>query len=375
MSHVVPTKESEPARVRTGYEKVIAHRTRMPFAYSAVEDGIIEEINEAISMVKIRYKSGLVHCVHYGEDYVSNSGGGFYTTQKIIINGYSQGDPVKRGDVILYNPNFFTKDPYSTQVNWNVGVLANIAFLESDGTMEDGSTICRSLSDKLEINPVHIRTMTLTKSTTVHQIAAPGTDVLSTDVLITFDESEIPEGMQDKADKELIAMLGKLNRATPKAKFTGRVVRIDAYYKCDIADMSASMQSVVKMANKLKKARADFAKGSGTSPSYMPPTKIVGSDRLGNEILDDDSVVLKFYIQQDIGMNAGDKIVFDSSLKSVCAKVLDNNIKTYDGQTEAEGMMSYRSIQARIILSPLLTGAATTVLEKLEKDILDMYFD
>ena len=372
-SHVLPTKKSNVSRVRSGYEKVIAHRTRMPFAYSAEQDGRIEEIDEAIGMVKIRYKDGSIHCINYGVEYDKNGGGGFYTTQKITINNFKVGDKFNRGDIIVYNPDFFTKDPYSKQVDMNIGVLADIAFMESDGTIEDGSTIAKSLSDDLEINPCHVRTLTLTRDTTVHKFANIGTKVLSTDPIIIFDESVIPETMGNM-DDEMISILGKLNRATPKAKFTGTIVQIDAYYKCKLEEMSPSIQKIVKLAGSLKNARYKFAKGTDSTNNYLPSTKVVGTDRLGTDVLDDEHVIFKFYIKQDMGMNAGDKIVFDSSLKSVCGGVVDHDIQVEDGSVQVKGLMSYRSINARIIMSPLLVGCATKVLERTEEQILDMYF-
>ena len=372
-SHVLPTKKSNVSRVRSGYEKVIAHRTRMPFAYSAEQDGRIEEIDEAIGMVKIRYKDGSIHCINYGVEYDKNGGGGFYTTQKITINNFKVGDKFNRGDIIVYNPDFFTKDPYSKQVDMNIGVLADIAFMESDGTIEDGSTITKSLSDDLEINPCHVRTLTLTRDTTVHKFANIGTKVLSTDPIIIFDESVIPETMGNM-DDEMISILGKLNRATPKAKFTGTIVQIDAYYKCRLEEMSPSIQKIVKLAGSLKNARYKFAKGTDSTNNYLPSTKVVGTDRLGTDVLDDEHVIFKFYIKQDMGMNAGDKIVFDSSLKSVCGGVVDHDIQVEDGSVQVKGLMSYRSINARIIMSPLLVGCATKVLERTEEQILDMYF-
>ena len=42
-------------RVRTGYEKVIAHRTSETFACPAVKDGTVVEIDDNLKLVKIRY--------------------------------------------------------------------------------------------------------------------------------------------------------------------------------------------------------------------------------------------------------------------------------------------------------------------------------
>ena len=374
-SAVMPTKKSEVSRIRTGYEEIIAHRTHMPFAYVAKHDGVIVDIDTDLKMIKLQYKDNSTYSVHYGEEYTSNSGSGFYTTQKIVVNNWKIGDRFKKGDVICYNPEFFTPDPFSKQVAWNIGVLANVAFLECDGTLEDSSVVSKRLGDDLEIAPVHVRTITISKKSTIHKYIPVGVECSSLDNLIVFDESALEENLLNTEDDELANMLADLNHSTPKAKYDGVVVKIETFFRCDLNEMSPSLQKLVKVCNKDKNAKAEFASDSKNNYKYQKLNKITQSDRLGNIDLTDDVVVLKFYIQQHHGMHAGDKIVYDSSLKSVCARVLEEPILSEDKSVEVDALMSYRSINARLIMSPILVGAATRVMEKLESDILDMYFD
>lgn len=374
-SAVMPTKKSEVSRIRTGYEEIIAHRTHMPFAYVAKHDGVIVDIDTDLKMIKLQYKDNSTYSVHYGEEYTSNSGSGFYTTQKIVVNNWKVGDRFKKGDVICYNPEFFTPDPFSKQVAWNIGVLANVAFLECDGTLEDSSVVSKRLGDDLEIAPVHVRTITISKKSTIHKYIPVGVECSSLDNLIVFDESALEENLLNTEDDELANMLADLNHSTPKAKYDGVVVKIETFFRCDLNEMSPSLQKLVKVCNKDKNAKAEFASDSKNNYKYQKLNKITQSDRLGNIDLTDDVVVLKFYIQQHHGMHAGDKIVYDSSLKSVCARVLEEPILSEDKSVEVDALMSYRSINARLIMSPILVGAATRVIEKLESDILDIYFD
>jgi hypothetical protein len=72
-------------------------------------------------------------------------------------------------------------------------------------------------------------------------------------------------------------------------------------------------------------------------------------------------------------MNAGDKMIFGNQLKSVVSKVAVEPMVTEDG-TVVEALTSGRGILQRIILSPGLMGTANAVLEKLEKDVLEMWF-
>lgn len=113
LPHYVPTRESDVGLVRTGYEQVVAHRVTLPFSYAAQDNGTILKMDDTTKTMVIAYRNGTKHAVHYGEDYTNNGGGGFYITQKIAVNkGFKEGSSVKKGDVILYNSEFFTPDPY-----------------------------------------------------------------------------------------------------------------------------------------------------------------------------------------------------------------------------------------------------------------------
>jgi hypothetical protein len=53
----VPSQFSETNRVRTGYETVVAHRTGETFACIAKRDGVVEDVNDKLGLIKIRYHS------------------------------------------------------------------------------------------------------------------------------------------------------------------------------------------------------------------------------------------------------------------------------------------------------------------------------
>ena len=373
MSQYVATKKSDVCRIRTGYEKILAHRTTLPFAYSAEDDGKLLDINNASELIKIEYKDGRKICLHYGQDYSNNSGQGFYATQNIKLNDLKAGKTFKKGDVLVYNEDYFTADPYSSQVNWNMGTLANVAIMETDDTMEDSSAICRSLSSKLEFEPVHIRMLNLTKDTTVHQIADIGTEVAASDKLITFDESSVGELEAQGMDTTTIELLNKMNKATPKAKHSGKVVRIELFYKCPVEEMSESMQILIKKYNGVKNKKAKYAKSCDNSGEYLPIEPITSTNRLGNDILDQDNVLIKFYIQDTLDALRGDKIVVGSSLKSVIAKVYeDNDIVTEEG-LPIDVSFSCLSITNRIINTPVLIGMTNKILDDLESEVLKIW--
>ena len=374
LSHYLPTIKGHVSRVRTGYEKVVAHRTRPPFAYAAEEDGTIESIDNDAQVLVVKYKSGKSTAVKFGEEYTNNGGGGFYCTQNIAVNNFKAGDKVKRGDVIVYNDRFFTPDPFSKQVDWNIGVLTNVVLIDNDGTHEDGSVISEHVAEDLEFDPVHVRDIILTKGTNVHKYAAVGTKVLNTDPLLIFDQSAITDDMFGKLDEESVDLLTKLNRKTPRAKFSGKIVKIDIFYKCPATELSDSLKGLVGVVYKEKNKQHKAAAGTHNAEDFVPDLQIKYTDRLGMVDLDNDTVIIRFYIQQNMSMNAGDKIEFDSSLKSVATKISKPRWETEDGSVICDALFSSIGISNRIVASPIITGIANRILEKLQSDVVKMYF-
>ena len=364
----------KPSRTRTGYEKVVAHKTRPPFAYPAKQDGVIEEVDEKLGIVKIKYADGETVCLNIGEEFTNNCSNGFWVDQPVAINGFKKGDKFKKDDIIIYNKSYFTPDPYSKQVDWNIGVPAMVALLDNGGTIEDASILTQPLCDRMTFNPIHVKEITLTTSTNVHKIATVGTKVLSTDALMIFDESVIPDSMAgDDVDEELAEMLSSLNRATPKAGHSGEIVKIDVMYKTELRNMSKSLQTIVKSITRDKNERAKMASESSNSKDYPPSQPLYATDKIGIIDLTEETIIFRFYIKQTKGMRMGDKLFFDSSLKSTCSRVYDDYIMTEDGSIKVEACTSGRGILARLITSPFLTGLSNEILEKCEKNILDIW--
>lgn len=366
----------EPYRVRTSYEQVVAHRAKLPFAYAAQEDGVVEKIDSETQVMRIHYpKSNTTVAIDYGDMYTKNGGGGFYCTQNIIINGYKEKDKFKKGDVLIYNEKFFTPDVYTKQVEWCLGVSANVACVEFGVTYEDGNAISMSLADKLAFNPVHVRDIVISRTTNIHEYADVGKAVINTDPILIFDQSTMSDDMFGNVDEETTTMLSKLNRQTPKAKYTGRIVRIEAYHRCDMADMSKSLKSLCNKLYKAKEARAKVASTAVNSKSFTAYPKLTETTRIGMTDLDDDTVILRFYIQQDMPCSGGDKIEFGGPFKSVCSKVQTEDWEVEDGSVKVQALFSSLGIQNRICMSPLVTGMAARICEKVEQDILEMYFN
>ena len=373
-SAVVPMNGSEVSRLRTGFEEVIAHLTRPPFAYAAGDDGTVESIDQGTGIMVVRYKNGVRQAVQFGPQYTNNSANGFFVNQEVVINGFKVGDKFKKDDILTYNQQFFQADPYSKNtVRYRTGTMANVAILDNGGTIEDASILTQPLCDKMIFNPVHENTITITTDTVVRKFAHIGEDVNSTDPLMVFDESPFTPGKED--DPEIIAELEKLNTASPKAGHTGQVVKIEAYYKAPLSQMTKSLQELIKHATAKKNAQSVAASRANNSQEYLKSEPLVNVDKIGGIIdLTPTTVVLKFYIKQNKGMGVGDKLFFCNNLKSVCSQVYPDYIEVEDGSMKVEAATSARGVLNRLICSPFITGITNNVLKTLEDQVLQIWY-
>ena len=72
-------------------------------------------------------------------------------------------------------------------------------------------------------------------------------------------------------------------------------------------------------------------------------------------------------------MSGGDKIEFDSSLKSVCTGVEEPWV-VEDGSMQCDAWFSAIGINNRIIISPIITGIGNRCVEEIEKNIEGFLF-
>jgi len=243
--------------------------------------------------------------------------------------------------------------------------------MDNGGTIEDASILTQPLCDRMVFNPVHVKQIEITKDTNIHAFADIGSQVVSTEPVIVFDQSAMSFG-DSESDPELMQILSDMNKSAPKAEYSGEIVQIDALYKCPISSMSPSLQKIVKKVAAIKNARADKAEGCSNSSAFQHSVPLEATDKVGIIDLTPETVILRFYIRQNKGMSPGDKLFFDSSLKSVCSTVYPETIKTEDGQ-DVEACTSCRGVLARLITSPFTTGLANGILEKTENDVLAIW--
>lgn len=372
LSHTMPTEYADVSRVRTGFEKVIAHRSSDIFALTAKQDGIVVDVNDKLKLIKIRYTDGTTKV--FSSDTQIGYCSDITTEQEQVVT-VKKGDKFKKGDVLRYNPKFFA--PNSTlprQVDYKTGLTCTVALVDNSTTFEDSNVITEEVGKKLSIRPIEIRDIAVDKNTLVHHCVAVGDTVNVTDPLMIFEDASVVDLTTVTADEYALEYLAKLNRHAPKAGSAGEIVKIETYHGCDVSDMHETLANIVRKTSREKNAAAKYASGSASEERFIPQTKLPLESKFKGFTITNDTVIVRFLIRETVSSGVGDKIVIDSSLKTVSCKQVKRLSETESG-VPVDIHFSAISISKRIVNSPIIVGMLERVLEYTEQKMINLYFD
>lgn len=374
MGHMIPTTYLDKSRVRTGYERVIAQYCGRKFSGVAAKDGKVTKIDAAAKTIEVTYNDGTVDVFAYGEDYTEHES--VCITTNLVCN-VSERQTVKAGDIICYDKSFFTQDPITNQVDFSIGVTANTVLMETDVDLEDACAMSKRLSEKLTIVPTNTRVISLPCNSIIHKCVKVGDTVAHTDNLLIFEEDYSINGSTEldnfKGDEDTLNLLGELNRKTPESKYAGEIVRIDALYGCHPGDMHPSLQKVVREALSQTIRRARNASDTSAADDFPMPKPIPVGTKVKGVTFDDKTVMLVFYIQEKQSTQVGDKCVLGLQLKHTVSSIMQCPQYTGDGE-EIDVIFSADAVGRRIVLSATFLGITNRIMEKLENNIVNMYF-
>lgn len=315
------------------------------FAGIAEQDGVVTAINDKTKIIEVKYKDGTKDIFPYGNIYVAFEG--FHVDQD-VVNLVKPGQKIKKGEVLTYNKGYFTYDKYSGQLDYSTGVIATVAIMEMDVALEDSNLISRRMSDKLQMFPVNTRVVTLSKKSLIHQCATVGQHIQNTDSLMVFEEQEVEKG-QITNDEETLALLSDLNRSTPTAKFTGKIVKIQALAGCPIEEMSPTLGSIFKKCVEIQNLQSRQAKGTDSENDYPPNGVLPKGTKYKGVTFDEDTVCLIFYIQETMGIGNGDKVIFCNQVKSTVSDLMPQPYYSASG-IEIDALFSASGINSTCAL-------------------------
>lgn len=343
------TTNSEGAQLiptRTGYEYVMPWRVSDLYATIAREEGTVVRLTE--KAIAVKYKSGQEVTVELGKRDGKWAG-------KIIphnvITELKEGQKVKEGTPIAYNPMFFVQDKLSGQLAYKTGLLARIALVEDEFTNEDSSEIHSSLAGRLLTKNCEVRQIEIPFDKDILELLKVGTQVDYNTPLCIL-RNNLSNALDSYASTSHEA-LKDVSSSTPRAKHTGVITKIDAVYVGDYENMSPSLQTLVGNTDKelYKKAR-DLGKERVTG--QMKP-----GSRHNGKILNPNAVMLEVTIDINQDMGVGSKLVYGHQMKSVVSGVFHEEFTTQDG-VPYHGKFSYTSYIKRIVESTLVAGICNT---------------
>ena len=209
-----------------------------------------------------------------------------------------------------------------------------------------------------------VKNVVISFDQSVHKLIKEGTNVESEDILCIIEDAVTANS--DLFNNESLDTLRILSSQTPQAKSKGIIERIEVFYHGDKEDMSESLRDLV-IASDQKIGKRNRAIGKRAF------TGSVDEDfRIDGEPLALDTANIRFYITGDQPAGAGDKGVFCNQMKTVFGRIYDNKVLTETGK-EIDAIFGYKSIQDRIVLSPLLIGTTTTLLDIIGKKAVSIY--
>lgn len=354
---MIPVQGYRASPLRTGYELYIAQRTGPLFSSVAKYDAKVAEVSA--EHIKVVYQGeGLEvkeETFKLGRQY------GVMTGTMIphdLVTDFAVGDSVKAGTVVCWNTGFFERDFLNpTQVAWKMGILTWVVLWESADTFEDSNAIAPELSSALTTNTCQIRELTLDFTQAIRNLVEIGQDVGVHDVLCYIEDSITADSKLFTDDT--LDTLQAFARNAPKAKSAGRIGKIEVFYNGDVEDMSESIRALVSVADR-KRAKESRLHGGTTAPT----------GRVADIELD--KVVVKVYIDAELGSADGDKIVFCNQMKSVTRAVFSGKHETESG-IPIGARFSYRSVNNRIVESPILQGTTNVLLKLISEKAAEAY--
>lgn len=340
--------------LRTGGESVVGTRTSDKFAASAKGNGKI--LSVGAKSITIQYDDGTKEGFDLGVVHGTSSGDAI---PHKVITDMKVGDKVVAGDIVAWNVGFFQRDEFSpSNVVMKTGVLAKIALMENNDTLEDGSAISPRMSTQMTTTVSKRKTLLINYDQEVSNLVKVGDKVDFDTVLATIMEREVAGLLDEDAT---LAALGKLSSKSPKAKFSGEVTNMDVFYMGGFEGMSDSLVSVVEQSNK-ERAKRRRAIGN----SVATTGEVFESTFIGGEKIIPGTVIITIYIDHGLPMGVGDKLVVGNQLKSVPGRVMVGTNQTEDGQ-DIDVIFSWKGVDNRIVLSPKKMGIVNSTMAALSK--------
>jgi hypothetical protein len=240
------------------------------------------------------------------------------------------------------------------------GDIITVALSEDPETYEDSGSISEDVYSRLATTVTKVKSIVVNNSDNIINLIGVNSKVEPNTVLFSILDKTL--GDTKNLDDRAREILQNLKTTSPKAKLKGTVSKIVIYYNCEFETLSETLKELVTISDAKLKEETGFT------------GRVTNSYSINGVPLNANSVEIKVYLHIEDMMSIGDKAIFGNQVKFTVGSVFKNKVSAADG-TIVDGFFSNRSIQARIINSPMLIGTTSMLLEKITDKVVDMYFN
>lgn len=362
-SHIVPCESYRPSRICTEGEKVAAQMTGKKFIVKGEGDGKIVDIDDTDKLIRVKYKDGTTRVYEYG-DIVGKDGDSRYNHHLVLTKDFKVGQSIKEGEVIAYNTGFFELDLLTGEPRWCHGIPARIAINVKDSVEDDSNEITQELADLLSFNPVYVRTMSMSTDMNITSYMKVG-DTVDYDTELIVTEYDLPDEIASD-ENDLFLDLRSKNYIS-KNKGVIKAIRVFSSSE----ELSDSIKKFASVSLRKSKSKGKFSKGTQEEGVNTPAFILPVGARLDGKTIGENEFIVQYeiYATQDDGV--GDKIIFDSSLKTVTGHVVPS-MRTEDNRP-LHGSFSGHGVFNRTVLSPIKQGIVVELCIDAEKEIVKIW--
>lgn len=350
----------KPSPIRTGYERVLIHRSEGLYGKVASDDGKVTAITD--NTISVLMRDGRTEQYQIGRQFGRWSG---HDIPHDLVTDLKVGQSFKKGDPLVYNKRYFQRDLLDpSQVIFKMSLMGYVALMETENTLEDGSVVSGKLAERLVTMATHVRNIKVTFEQEIRNLIKLGEKLESESILCTIHNRM--EGNSDVFDDAAISTLSHLASTSPKAKLVGTVDKIEVFYTGELEEMSASLRDLALDSDqKIRRQYKELGKKAVDG-------RVDVGYRVDGHPLAMNEAVVRVYVTGPESMGEGDKIVFGNQLKSVVGSVMSDINETVSGQP-IDAIYSYQGVANRIALSVEMMGTTNTLLMEIGKRAVAIY--
>jgi hypothetical protein len=224
----------------------------------------------------------------------------------------------------------------------------------------------------------------LGKNSNIYKISKIGDMVKVGDPLVIYDESyndEFLNKMLEKMNTSNKSDIANAAKTPIRSKHNGKIIGLKIYYTVPKTELSDSLRKVISDYEKDMKLRykkfSDMGVNIKDLVSLNEDTGFVVpvNDKIKGVKMNDNQIMIEFYIQTIDKFSVGDKCTYSTALKGINQSLIPKGQEPYlasDPSIKIDSFMSLSGYYSRMTNSFAISMALNTVLLGAEKKIKDI---